>query len=334
MFLKWQHFITVLLSCSRRGGSGPQDVDGVLSPLVWVFRDCVDRAANSSEYDRRHATRYTHTFMFLVHLYPVVKLPLRVLELGGGGGKDSISYGKDDSPLFGRCLREALGGPQQVILDTYARDLRRPFVGVQEATYDLVICLEVIEHVHDLWPADQGDLESFPDLFLYTGMRTMLGEVRRVLKPGAGRLLLTTPNAGSLHVFGRLIKHQAPWWFAGHQRELSVSDLGNLLLQCGLAGDPVFHDAESFRDLDSMNPEQAAIDKSLIDFLRDVAPGVERLRKSTLMVITKTSEPYMLATGETVTQADLASGQHGLWAMLLGYEMAKRLLPEEFLQLL
>jgi 2-polyprenyl-3-methyl-5-hydroxy-6-metoxy-1,4-benzoquinol methylase len=49
-----------------------------------------------------------------------------------------------------------------------------------DESFDLVICLETIEHVLD---------DDLP---------TLLGELRRVLRPGNGRLFLTTPNAEPL----------------------------------------------------------------------------------------------------------------------------------------
>jgi SAM-dependent methyltransferase len=75
-------------------------------------------------------------------------------------------------------------------------------IPLAEATFDLVICTEVLEHL--LWPT------------------SLLGEVRRVLKPG-GKLLVSVPNIVSLSY--RVA------WLLGHIP--SCASAGNLPRELG-----------------------------------------------------------------------------------------------------
>lgn len=101
---------------------------------------------------------------------------LRVLDLGSGEG-----YGTD---LLASVAREAVGvdlAPEAVYhaRRTYRRpNLRFLYgdiyeIGLEEASFDLVCSLQVVEHLHR------------PDCFME--------EARRVLKPG-GVCVITTPN--------------------------------------------------------------------------------------------------------------------------------------------
>lgn len=78
-------------------------------------------------------------------------------------------------------------------------DLRGP-LPFSDQSFDLVLCTEVIEHIKDVESSELRDLEAFN----YSGVMTMLSELRRTLRPG-GLLLVTTPNASSLHMLGKWI---------------------------------------------------------------------------------------------------------------------------------
>ena len=97
----------------------------------------------------------------------------RILTVGGGFWveADMLSYIKDASEIIRTDLI-----PDEGILEMDAADLQYP-----DASFDIVICRELIEHVPD--------------------EQQVLKEIKRVLVPG-GYVLFTTPNAFSLAIDG------------------------------------------------------------------------------------------------------------------------------------
>lgn len=104
-------------------------------------------------------------------------------------------------------------------------DLRYPWKE-ESNSVDILVCTELLEHVSDL-------PEGFSDSFLGTGMKAVLGESFRVLKPG-GRMLVTTPNSASiLHLKSALFGY-TPWFFTKHVREYTIDELTALIQEAGL----------------------------------------------------------------------------------------------------
>lgn len=128
-------------------------------------------------------------------------------------------------------------------LESTTFDLRHPFP-IPDASYDLVISMEVIEHVSD---------EPYTHGTLLTGVKSCLSECFRVLKPG-GRLFLTTPNASSAWTIQAALLHQAPWIFTGHFREFTIGEMKELIEGAGFRIDDaqalqVLHFWGSFRPI-------------------------------------------------------------------------------------
>ena len=107
----------------------------------------------------------------------------------------------DDS--FTKLIGETLGGTGRGLDITKGDDFGKP-LQVKSATADLVIALEVIEHLYDT------------DFFL--------GEIRRILKPG-GLLILSTPNLASLTNRLKLLFGSYP-----HYLEYSLTGAGHIHL--------------------------------------------------------------------------------------------------------
>lgn len=136
--------------------------------------------------------------------------PCRVLDIGGVG------------PLSG-YLRDAYGASA---LETKT-DLRRP-LDLPDASADLIICTETIEHVKDQESDRIEDLESFN----FSGMKNLLRELHRICAPD-GAVLLTTPNANSYITLHKWLNGEALLMDPNHVRELSVGDLRSLVEGAG-----------------------------------------------------------------------------------------------------
>ena len=94
-----------------------------------------------------------------------------------------------------------------------------------EPEFDLVTCMEVIEHVKD----PTGDrIEGFS----FNGMGNLLGYIYSKLKPG-GKLFLTTPNLLCLGAVCRMLQGLHPFVYAPHVRELAPFELRSLAEEAG-----------------------------------------------------------------------------------------------------
>lgn len=102
------------------------------------------------------------------------------------------------------------------------------------ASFDLVLCCEILEH-------------------LATDPMAMLAEANRVLRPG-GHLLLTTPNIASAHAMVALARGEAPYGWGQfeptgiptdrHNREYATAEVIRLLAAAGL--EPAVLDTQTF----------------------------------------------------------------------------------------
>lgn len=107
-------------------------------------------------------------------------------------------------------------------------DLRGP-LPIPDQCIDLALCTEVIEHIKDIDSCQISDLEAFN----YSGVMNMLCEIRRTLQPG-GILLITTPNAASMHMLAKWLYGELLLADPHHVREFTVADLDRIARQCGL----------------------------------------------------------------------------------------------------
>jgi SAM-dependent methyltransferase len=115
------------------------------------------------------------------------------------------------------------------LVDNMERDLRYPFEAPDQS-YDLVINMEVIEHLKD---RDEDNADYWGrTMMTWSGIKSCLGECRRVLVPG-GAMLCTTPNPSSTVGIERILAHQPAMVYAPHVRELSVSELKTRLADAG-----------------------------------------------------------------------------------------------------
>jgi SAM-dependent methyltransferase len=155
-----------------------------------------------------HNKRYVDTFEAA---WPAVREATRILDVGGR------------SP-FTEMLETF--STATIVCDPY--DLRERFP-YDDASFDVVFCLEVIEHIKDRESTSFGDLATFS----FSGIRNCLLEIRRVLKPG-GTLVLSTPNVCGYLSIKNVLQHRHPFAYQPHNRELAPADVRQLLSDADL----------------------------------------------------------------------------------------------------
>ena len=134
-------------------------------------------------------------------------------------------------------------------------DLRGPLPFMADL-FDLVLCTETIEHIKDIESSAISDLEACN----YSGVRNMLRELHRVLRPN-GYLLITTPNASSLHTLSKWLHGEVLLMDPGHVREFTPLELRRIVEGCGFEQ----HDS---RIVDSWSPGSLISEASLRSMLR------------------------------------------------------------------
>ena len=174
----------VLVTCAD--GSS---IASIHKHAIKQFEACLRReccGVGTSPYVRIHADRYRATFAWLSrhHLarwlahQQLGQLALDVLVLGGGNG------------TFERCL----GWAVPLRLHTYDGDLSYAYCPLANQSADLILSLEVVEHLKD--QATRGVSAHWQA----SGVFNHLAEMSRLLRP-KGRALVTTPNLVSFDVF-------------------------------------------------------------------------------------------------------------------------------------
>jgi predicted SAM-dependent methyltransferase len=153
-----------------------------------------------------HRYRLYLTLEWLNNIIPKGNGPFQALELGG------------ESPVTD-LLKEYF---PNVEWELTKGDLRRDWEQSPHSM-DLIVCMELLEHVSDI-------PEGFGDSFFKTGIKAVLKECYRVLKPG-GRLFITTPNVVSVVQLERMLMGASPWFYPLHIREYSLEELNEMFFE-------------------------------------------------------------------------------------------------------
>jgi SAM-dependent methyltransferase len=104
-------------------------------------------------------------------------------------------------------------------------DLRYPWQTIASESVDLIVSMEVLEHLADL-------PDGINHGFFKTGLKAVINECYRVLKPG-GVLFITTPNAGSITHLENALVGAIPWHYRFHNREYTIYELQDEIAQAG-----------------------------------------------------------------------------------------------------
>jgi SAM-dependent methyltransferase len=200
---------------------------------------------NADEYHKIHTARLVRTLDLLYTEIVAVGEGARVLELGTSGflpaalkllfpGVTIDVTNFDPTEKEVHAFRREFSG---VAIDVvaYSVDLEKEYMSVQDGTYDVVVCGEVLEHM------------EIDPMF-------MLSEVNRVLVD-RGRLLLTTPNVVSSRGITRMLSGYEPYFYMQyhktgeyhrHNYEYSVHSAYAVLKSAGF--DPYVWTEDLFED--------------------------------------------------------------------------------------
>jgi len=203
---------------------------GVIVPLEaiesWV-------APEARGYAGHHKSRFVHT----LEMTPAGDASKAILEMGaymqitpalrfqlGYGEVRGCYYGK-----LGRIDHKSIvsSDGQTFECDVDHFDAERDVFPYADASFDTVLCGELIEH-------------------LFADPMHMMSEINRILKPG-GHLLLTTPNLGSMRAIAAILQGYHPSFFpayirpreegeeteARHNREYVPMEVQHLLTDSG-----------------------------------------------------------------------------------------------------
>ena len=108
-------------------------------------------------------------------------------------------------------------------LDVTDCDLRHD-LPIKDDQYDVVLCLEVIEHIKDQETSNEDEVA----IFTGSGITNLLRESARVLKP-SGSLIITTPNLHCYKTMYNWAKYDDLFTYSLHPRELSEKYLTSKL---------------------------------------------------------------------------------------------------------
>lgn len=202
---------------------------GIPEPIASVSKALID---GSDAYHRVHAARLARTAMLLLEN---IEKSTKMLEIGTSGFfpllcKELAPQLEVDVTHFDKnnpsCSNINMSlGKKNIEVKAFAVDLEFDKIPINDKTYDIVLCCEVLEH-----------MEVDP-MF-------MLDEVNRVLKNN-GLLILTTPNITSSRALQKILNGVEPYFYMQYHRdksynrhnyEYSAPGLAKLLNAAGFKG--------------------------------------------------------------------------------------------------
>lgn len=180
----------------------------------YIIPSCLDPAEAKAAFDFfAYSTFSDHRVRFLLTLDALRRrMDPRLLSIAETGHMSGLSHWLTRK---GMVVKELDG------------DFRYS-INSPDSEFDLVLSLEVLEHIKDQEPRGFDDLV----LFNYSGVKAFVREIHRVLKPG-GKLVLTTPNACSLWIVEEALQNRTPWLHAPHVKEYSPDEVIELCEDAG-----------------------------------------------------------------------------------------------------
>jgi SAM-dependent methyltransferase len=219
---------------------------GISQTVLDVVKPLLD---HGDSYHKVHKARLARTAHIVADLVAEVGEGCKVLELGTSGflpvtlkslfpsvAIDVTEYEESKDSNEASVKQKEFGiADKTVTVTAFGLDLEYSTLPVDDETYDIVICCEVLEHM------------EIDPMF-------MLAEVNRVLKTG-GKLMLTTPNILSSRAITKMVQGYEPYFFMQyhksreynrHNYEYSVKGLWAVLKCAGF--DPTVWTEDLFED--------------------------------------------------------------------------------------
>lgn len=172
-------------------------------------KEFIDIARNKYKFKEDYIKSYlNHIYRLYFSIKEIEKISTKVrygLEMGG------------KSP-FSEIL---INHFPKIKWSTTEGDLRKKW-GEADESFDLIISMEVIEHITDI------NNEGIQDSFTKDGLYYLLSESRRVLKNN-GFLFITTPNASSVLHLANVSYYSPLFFYEPHVHEYSPLEIKNIL---------------------------------------------------------------------------------------------------------
>jgi ubiquinone/menaquinone biosynthesis C-methylase UbiE len=197
------------------------DVEKVVSSLILP----------NDTYHRTHEARIARTLSVLLDQKPSGRLlelgtgaviPLALQELAPDLEVHVTDFNLNEPKVGDKYLT---CGDKSMMVPAYRIDLESTPIPVEDNTFDVVLCCEVIEHM------------EIDPMF-------MMSEINRVLKTG-GMLITTTPNAVSTWAVTKMLRGVEPYFYMQyrptrnyyrHNYEYSIHSLAAVLKAAGFDG--------------------------------------------------------------------------------------------------
>lgn len=165
-----------------------------------IIEELLNKMCTSS-YSLTHLTRYKQTLNYIM---PHIKNNMSILDVGGEGD------------LIKTVLNSVF---TNINVENTECDLRYDFITkLQE--YDLIISLEVIEHIKD---RDSTEIDMISTQY-NSGIWNFFINCNRLLKKD-GILFLTTPNVNSIVSICSSLEYYHPCIYKPHPKELSLQEM-------------------------------------------------------------------------------------------------------------
>ena len=209
---------------------------------------------------------------------------------------DLSSYKKGlDLGSYGHFSQTVTHFHKDFIFDISNYELREPFPVAAEQ-YEMIMCMEVIEHLKD---RDSNKLEDI-DSFKGTGILNLLCESNRLLKQD-GILFLTTPNVNCYLGVLRLLLHQNPYFYTPHSRELSLKELERYISICGFDIE-ILTTENVWEEVSNENPKFSTSIKKLEEFMDHNGFSKQHRKDDFFILARKKRAPATLLTKEQYFQ--------------------------------
>ena len=177
---------------------------------LYPFYDYIEKNNDQEWHNHRMGNSIDYIYGFIKNIIKK-KSECIILDVG------------DYEYVFTKALQDVLGCK---ILNTKG-DLRYPNNVCENTNADIILLMEVIEHLPDI---DNNNGE----VFKYTGIKGMLRNIVNYASPDC-LIFITTPNLCSYSSIHKLLIGEHPYNWQPHPRELTINELVKLFNEFNLS---------------------------------------------------------------------------------------------------